>query len=394
MKAEYILATILVVLVGGGLLALSYTPSSAPTTSFTTENEIDPETGTTLNEQDPTTDAGVLNATETGVETATSQKVPKRKQAGTPYIDIVSPEGFVNTDGITLKELVGKKIILVDFLTYSCINCQRTFPYMNAWYEKYKDQGLEIVGIHTPEFAFEKDIDNVRTAMQKFGITYPIVLDNKYSTWNAYKNRYWPRKYLIDIYGNVVYDHIGEGAYEETEMKIKELLDERAEVLKESVQSSDSLAVTGVPKVSVYANSPETYFGSERNEFLANGTAHKSGEQMFTFPTIFIRNLLYLSGTWDIQGEYSKAVTNSVLKYRYSAQEVYIVAESDTPVEMEIWQDGKLVTTEAGTDVVNGIVTVSTSKLYKLIKNTTSSEHTLEIKVRGSGVKLYAFTFG
>src|SRR3989344_3254541 len=156
-----------------------------------------------------------------------------------PYVEIVNPSGFLNTgvdsDGkvapVTLGDLVGKKVILVDFMTYSCINCQRTFPHVKAWYEKYKDKGLEIVGIHTPEFAFEKNIENVRVAMKKAGITYPVVLDNDYGTWKAYANNYWPRKYLIDINGNIVYDHIGEGAYEETEMKILELLEERAKLL-------------------------------------------------------------------------------------------------------------------------------------------------------------------
>ena len=136
------------------------------------------------------------------------------------YVEIANPSGFLNTgmnpDGsakpITIGELVGRKVILVDFMTYSCINCQRTFPHVTAWYEKYKDKGLEIVGIHTPEFAFEKNIDNVRIAMKKAGITYPVVLDNGYSTWGAYANNYWPRKYLIDINGTIVYDHIGEGA--------------------------------------------------------------------------------------------------------------------------------------------------------------------------------------
>ena len=166
---------------------------------------------------------------------------------GVRYQEIVGPSGFVNTDGITIRELIGQKIVLVDFMTYSCINCQRTFPYLNAWYGKYKDQGLEIIGIHTPEFAFEKDIDNVREAMKHFGISYPVVLDNDYATWNAYGNRYWPRKYLIDIQGNVVYDHIGEGDYEETEMKIRELLEERAQVLGENISPQNGLAAAAIP---------------------------------------------------------------------------------------------------------------------------------------------------
>ncbi len=136
------------------------------------------------------------------------------------YRDIIKPSGYVNTPPLTLTSLVGKKVIMVDFMTYSCINCIRTFPYLNAWYDTYKDQGLEIVGIHTPEFAFEKKIENVREELKKYGIKFPVVLDNDYGTWNAYGNNYWPRKYLIDIDGYVVYDHIGEGGYKETEEKI------------------------------------------------------------------------------------------------------------------------------------------------------------------------------
>ena len=128
------------------------------------------------------------------------------------YIELVDPSGFVNTDDkpIKIADYIGKKVIMLDVMTYSCINCQRTFPYAVAWYDKYKDDGLIIIGIHTPEFAFEKDKTNVEAAMKKFGITFPVVLDNDYGTWNAYGNRYWPRKYLIDINSNVVYDHIGD----------------------------------------------------------------------------------------------------------------------------------------------------------------------------------------
>lgn len=156
----------------------------------------------------------------------------KSKAAQHPRaLEISTPDGFINTDRIAVGDLLGKKVILLDFWTYSCINCQRTIPHLNAWYEKYRDQGLVIIGIHTPEFEFEKQYENVLAAVKKFGIAYPVVLDNNYSTWQAYKNRYWPRKYLIDIDGFVVYDHIGEGAYKETERKIQELLAERARVL-------------------------------------------------------------------------------------------------------------------------------------------------------------------
>lgn len=332
----------------------------------------------------------------------TSDNMPKIKAAlksqGEPYKEIVNPAGFVNTDNITLKELIGKKVILVDFLTYSCINCQRTFPYLNAWYEKYKDDGLEIVGIHTPEFAFEKNINNVREAMTRFGIKHPIVLDNDYSTWNAYGNKYWPRKYLIDINGNIVYDHIGEGAYEETERKIRELLAERATFLgeKKSDDMEKELAAALVPKEKNAARSPETYFGALRNEHLGNGAFGRKGEFDFILPDSFRLNTLYLDGRWKIDNESAESVLEAKVLYKYNAKNVYLVAESDTEVELEIIQDGQPVSNEArGADVLDGgIIKVKESRLYKLIDNLNPSEHILEIRVRGNGLKMYAFTFG
>jgi len=314
---------------------------------------------------------------------------------GTPYHEIVDPSGFVNTDGITIGELVGKKVILVDFLTYSCINCQRTFPYMNAWYEKYKDQGLEIIGIHTPEFAFEKVRSNVQKALDGFGIKYPIVLDNNYATWRAYENQYWPRKYIIDIHGNIVYDHIGEGAYEETEMKIQELLAERAQVLGEKVVSDGGLAASGIIEVAIESRSPETYFGSGRNEYFANGERGIAGKQTLVVPDSLVPNALYLGGSWDIQREYAETAGESArIVYRYSAGDVYLVAESDAPVEIEVFQDGKPVGVYAGEDVVDGVVVVEESRLYKMIQNETPGEHVLEFRVKGAGVRVFAFTFG
>lgn len=335
------------------------------------------------------------NPSETSPQTSLGIEFPAENTNVTPYVEIVNPSGFVNTSGITMKELIGKKIILVDFLTYSCINCQRTFPYLNAWYEKYKDDGLEIVGIHTPEFAFEKDIDNVRTAMKRFGITHPIVLDNDYATWRAFGNQYWPRKYLIDIHGNIVYDHIGEGAYEETEMKIRELLAERAQVLGEKVGMDETLATSAVPTGENAAKSPETYFGAHRNEYLTNGTPGKTGEQTFSLPSTLKGNALYLKGVWNISEEYAEAVTGTSVVYAYNAKSVYLVAEADAETKIEILQDGKPVEGAGGADVgTDGTVRVKESRLYELIHNSSPGEHTLEIKVQGKGVRFFAFTFG
>lgn len=145
--------------------------------------------------------------------------------------EIAKPSGYINTDNITIASQIGKNVVLVDFWTYSCINCERTIPYLNMWQEKYHDKGLVIIGVHTPEFLFEHDINNVRAAVRKFGIQYPVVLDNDYATWSSYGNHYWPADYLIDIDGFVVYKHFGEGDYEVTEKKIQDLLQERANAL-------------------------------------------------------------------------------------------------------------------------------------------------------------------
>jgi thiol-disulfide isomerase/thioredoxin len=173
------------------------------------------------------------DTTSTPVTIGATDSTSNDTYAVQPYIEIAEPAGYVNTNDqpFTIGQYVGEKVILVYFLTYSCINCQRTFPYLNTWYDKYEDEGFVIIGIHTPEFAFEKNKLNVEKAMKDSGISFPVVLDNEYGTWRLYENRFWPRMYLIDINGDIVYDHIGEGAYEETEDKIKELLAERALVL-------------------------------------------------------------------------------------------------------------------------------------------------------------------
>ena len=173
-----------------------------------------------------------------------------------------------------MAQFVGQKVILVDFMTYSCINCQRTYPYLDAWWDKYKDDGLLIVGIHTPEFDFEKNINNVKAAAAKYGLKFPLVLDNDHGTWNAYGNLYWPREYLIDIYGNIVHDQIGEGSYDETERAIQNALQVRKEVLglkDETVPGGLVNPAGAIEMDTSKIKSQETYFGSARNSFLDSG---------------------------------------------------------------------------------------------------------------------------
>lgn len=322
-----------------------------------------------------------------------------------PAVEIVNPKGFINTSfngsgeatPITISEFVGKKVILVDFWTYSCINCQRTTPYLNAWWEKYKDKGLVIIGVHTPEFDFEKEYENVLAATKKFDIDYPVVLDNDYSTWRAYGNRYWPRKYLIDIDGYIVYDHIGEGAYEETEKKIQELLNERLAVLGETGEiPAGSIEAAATPAVGE-GRSPEVYFGALRNEFFGNGTRGRTGDGVFTVTTNPPINTLYLSGEWKIDQEYAQNKTMGArILFKYKGRSVNLVAESDSGSKIRIFKDGKKIgpSSGAGSDVgPDGNLTIKESGLYNII-NDDYGEHLLEIIIDSPGLRAYTLTFG
>lgn len=321
--------------------------------------------------------AAIVPRTSSGQgETAKEDKVKRYELAK----EITTPDGFINTDGkpVTIVEFVGKRVVLVDFWTYSCINCQRTTPYLNAWYEKYKDKGLVIIGIHTPEFAFEKEYNNVKAAVEKFGIKFPVVLDNDYSTWSAYKNQYWPRKYLIDIDGYIVYDHIGEGAYEETEKKIQAALSERMAVLGEN--GTINTAVTKETPVQSGSRSPETYFGSARND-----------QQ---------KNLLFPDDGWDIAPEFAQNTSaNAGIVYTYTAKDVFFVAEADTETVVEALLDGKPLGAEAGADIIKtadgkSIVKIKEARLYKIIEGSQSETHTLKFIIQKPGLKAFTFTFG
>lgn len=302
--------------------------------------------------------------------------------------DISTPDGFINTDGkpITISEFKGKKVVLLDIWTYSCINCQRTLPYLNQWYKTYEDEGLVIIGLHTPEFSFEKVQKNVENAVKDFGIKYPVVLDNDFSTWTAYKNQYWPRKYLIDIDGYIVYDHAGEGDYGITEKRIQEALKERAARLdmKEELTTgiSNPSGVVSVEPGKV--NSPETYFGAFRNELLSNGKIYTTGDQSFKLPIIKLPNRLYLEGTWNIASEYAENKNSSTIYFDYDAKNVYMVASSPQGIEVEIYID----------DVLSKKINIKNEQLYTIVSGDTYGKHKLHIKIPESGLKAFTFTFG
>ena len=321
-----------------------------------------------------------------------------RAGSGYPmYKEITNPSGFLNTGGepISIKDYVGEKVILLDFMTYSCVNCKRTFPYLNEWYEKYEDDGLIVIGIHTPEFAFEHDIENVRRALGKEGIKFPVVLDNDYATWRAYGNQFWPRKYLINKNGEIVYDHIGEGAYDEIEEKIVKALSElnNKNIEKETGDITDK-GQADLLKV----GTRETYLGRSRVEFINNLSSVECLAKTCEYykPEEIPLNTFSLSGMWRFEPEQAILESNTgSIFLRFSASKVHIVAAGGATAE--IYLDGELVNNEnAGVDVSDdGTVNFDEEDFYNLIDlRGQYGEHLIEIRVLESGFGGFAFTFG
>ncbi len=318
---------------------------------------------------------------------------------------IVQPAGFINTqDGepIAIESLIGKKVILLDIWTYSCINCLRTLPYLTAWHEAYEDQGLQIIGIHTPEFDFEKEIDNVQRAVEAGGIKYPVVLDNDRGTWNAYQNNYWPRKYLIDIDGFIVYDHIGEGGYDETEAKIQELLWERAAVLDIDVELLAATPMNVEELDLKNPRTPEVYLGAWRNSTLGNGEPLTEGNFEFVIPGTLNGDTPYLGGSWEIVQEFARNTQISArLVLPYRASKVFLVmAPGEKPVRARVLLDGQPIAEEdADQDVVfsdgDPYILIDEDIMYRIVETASGwGEHTLELIFDEVDLEVYAFTFG
>ena len=344
--------------------------------------------------------------------------------------------GYINTNDskpLNLQDLKGN-VVLVDFWTYSCINCIRTIPYLNDWFEKYTGKGLTIVGVHTPEFEFEKNFNNVKSAVDKFHIKYPVLQDNDKGTWNAYENNYWPRKYIVDTEGNIRYDHIGEGAYSETEKVIQYLLAERAAKMG---KTEITFSNTSVPAVSAgdgnsqaskrdfsKIQTPEIYLGYQLARDRLGNTENFQPDRTvsYTIPhnlnnTNFKPNIVYLEGQWknkpdniELQSEMGRIVLN------YSAKSVNIVAGGplgatgrvsvdnftnilDRPISFPSSSSStslQKVKEGLGTDISNvtSQFSIDSQRLYNLINSNEYGQHVVTVDVRGKGFQLYTFTFG
>ena len=341
-----------------------------------------------------------LDATETAALRALA--AADQAAGDQPAIEIADPTGFINaSSSFRLANEIGRRVVLLDFWTYSCINCVRTIPFLNAWYGKYAPYGLVVVGIHTPEFDFEKNIANVRSAVAEYGIRYPVILDSNYGTWDAYNNLYWPHEYLIDMAGYIVHNQIGEGNYVETENVLQQLLRQRARILGLDPAAVPTSTVAIAPQNLGGIQSPETYFGAARNSSLANGNYFTNGTQTLTAPAnagTVKTNYLYLGGTWDFHDQYAtNASAGATVTFQYVAGKVYMVAAgAPGGTVVQVLQDGAPISAaDAGSDVHDGTVTVTGNGLYNLVNNASGAgKHTLELIVESPGLQAYTFTFG
>jgi cytochrome c biogenesis protein CcdA/thiol-disulfide isomerase/thioredoxin len=299
------------------------------------------------------------------------------------------------------NEALRGKVVLVDFWTYSCINCLRTLPYLKAWNEKYQEQGLVVIGVHTPEFAFEKDLHNVEQALRDLGITYPVAMDNQYTIWNAFSNKYWPAHYLIDAQGKIRQQHFGEGAYQETELMIQSLLKESHQntpvIDNKLVQVAGQGATLAVTEST---HSPETYLGYSRQNNLASPEAIKQdAAQHFSSPHALKLNQWSLNGKWLVSSE---AVIlqdpGGTIKYQFLGRDLHLVmgSEKGKPIRFRVTLDGKDPGVDHGADIDeqgNGVI--REQKLYQLIRQQGNiKERIFQIQFFDTKAKAFAFTCG
>lgn len=348
---------------------------------------------------------GLLDRFKPELKTANGEKTPGKPEKAS---DALPVEGalpplagvteWLNSPPLTREALKGK-VVLIDFWTYSCINCLRETPYVRAWYAKYKDKGLVVIGVHAPEFAFEKNIGNVRKAVAGLKIDYPVAIDNDYAIWRAFGNEYWPAQYLIDTEGRIRHHHFGEGDYDESERAIQQLLAEAGKTV-----STDIVAVkaSGAEAEADMADigSPETYVGYERAEnFISPGGAVKDARHVYAASTPQL-NEWALSGDWTIGRE--DALLNEKggsIVYRFHARDLHLVlgpGPDGTPVRFKVTIDGAAPGGSHGVDVnADGQGTVTGQRLYQLIRQTGKiTDRTFKIEFLDPGVQAYAFTFG
>ncbi len=311
--------------------------------------------------------------------------------------DFTNTQQWFNTPGgrpLSIAELTkGEgRVVLIDFWTYTCINCIRTLPYVKSWDDGYRDQGLTVVGVHSPEFAFEKDAGNVEGAIADEGIRYPVVQDNELGTWNAFANQYWPAKYLIDADGDVRYVHFGEGGYDETELAIRSLLVETGDTRLGGEAKPEGRVETADRDL----RTPETYLGTARAQGWINGPQPGQKDYGALDPGSLDLNQFAYGGAWEVGEESATALRDAAVALSFQARRVFLVLGSPggEPRDVEVLLDGKpIADPDAGDDVTEGRATVTNQRLYRLVDLPEAGRHTLELRF-DDGVSGYAFTFG
>jgi cytochrome c biogenesis protein CcdA/thiol-disulfide isomerase/thioredoxin len=316
--------------------------------------------------------------------------IGKKQYNVSPYAapEITGISDWLNSEPLKLSDLKGK-VVLIDFWTYSCINCQRTQPYLNAWYDKYEKNGLVIIGVHAPEFAFEKVKGNVANAIKDEGIKYPVALDNNFATWRAYNNEYWPAKYLIDKDGNIRYTQFGEGEYSKTESVIQDLLKESGKSIDVSIDKND-----GTNPVA-NGQTPETYLNYSRGERFANSSQFVADQPVnYMLVSKPGQDNWSLGGKWQVGKESSQSMEDAAkLTLSYSAKNVYLVMDGPKGAQVGVSVDG--IASPGGEDLNSqNQVTLDGAKLYKIV-NTGQFMQNRQLKLTvPKGVTVNAFTFG
>ena len=403
-----LVAVLLILAVTAAACGNESTPAGEGNTATATEEDTSDPTATT----DPT-------ATPSGpVETPTPKVFSDvAGEVGSLAPDLSGISGWINTDEFTLASLRGE-VVLIDFWTYTCVNCLRTLPYLREWHEKYADLGLNIVGVHTPEFEFEKDFDNVLAAVEQHDLGWRMAQDNDFRTWRSYNNRYWPAKYLIDHEGVIRYRHFGEGRYDETEEWIRDLLEEIGADVSDIQANRDAgpeLDEGAFDEDGRVLQTRELYAGTDRN-MGAQIPYYGNNEYFFTDfntsneyedPGQHRNHYLYLKGLW-VNGpesiEHGRATENLedyiALKFFGTSVNVVINAEGADPYDVVITIDDKPVAREAwGEDLrLNGeemtVITVDEPRLYSLILLPAYGSHELKLSSNSEDFNVFAFTFG
>jgi cytochrome c biogenesis protein CcdA/thiol-disulfide isomerase/thioredoxin len=342
---------------------------------------------------------------------APSQNVPATGEAAYRPGDPLPVEGrfpslagavdWLNSPPLTTGQLKGK-VVLVDFWTYSCINCLRALPYVRAWADKYRDAGLVVIGVHSPEFAFEKDIGNVKRAVADLGVDYPVAIDNNFAIWRAFQNQYWPAHFFIDAEGNIRHHHFGEGSYDQSEEIIQALLKEAGnkdvpgDLVAVNAQGAEAAA--GMASA---ARSPETYVGYARAaNFASTGGAVRDVSHAYAAPATLALNQWSLAGDWTVERERATLDTaGGSISYRFHAHDLHLVlgpGSAGKPVRFRVTIDGKAPGADHGADIdADGNGTITEERLYQLVRQSDDgAERTFKIEFLDTGAEAFAFTFG